>query len=229
MSDQIRTIDERLVSQRTIGEVPGQLRTITEELVSQRTVRETETFMWREQQAISTQVSENVVGVRGGIDTLAKEVQAMSASYTARDTQMKERLDEILYQILNLKLEGQREGRVVEVEDELEPGSALPVSSRGAGPCLGFMESIKRLCRVVGRERGRPTIGGDRDVVAALLSMLGCMGSDDFLRDAVSSGAVRPGCCEDCSGHHLQDLKACLLSVHGSLASSQRVLLGQTG
>lgn len=185
--------------------------------------------MWREQQTISAQVSENVVGIRGGVDTIGREVQAMFTNYTARDTQMKERLDEILYQILNLKLEGQRESSVVEIEDELEPGSAFPVSSRRAGPCLGLMESIKRLCRVAGREQGRPTIGGDRDVVAALLSMLVCMGSDDFLRDAESSGAMSSECCEDCSDHHLRDLKACILSVYGSIASSQRVLLGQTG
>lgn len=229
MSDQLRTIDERLVSQRTIGEVPGQLRTITEELVSQRTVRETETLLWQEQQTISAQVSENVVGIRGGVDTIGRELHAMSASYASRNTHMNERLDEILYQILNLKLDGQRESRVVEVDDEVEMGSILRTDQWGTRPCLGLMESIKRLCRVVRREKIHPKIGGDKDVVAALLAMLGCMGSDEFLRDAVLSGVVTPGCCDDCSGHHLQELKECLSSVHSILASSQRILLDRSG
>lgn len=188
-----------------------------------------ETVLWREQQTISAQVSESVVGIRGGIDTIGREVQAMSANYTASDMQMKERLDEILYQILNLKLEGQRESTVVELEDDVELGSIFPTDQVGAGPCVGFMESVKRLCRVVGREQDRPAIGGDRDVVAALLAMLGCMGSEDFLRGAASSGMVKRGCCGDCSRQHLQDLKVCLLSVHGILTSSQRVMLNQSG
>lgn len=220
--DQLAIIDRRLVSQQEMIQVPGQLRTISQELIQQRTERRTETTMWEEHRTTLGQVSHGVSHLRQGMDSATQE---MLTAQAAQGTETNQKLDKILEQMLKLTLERQQPNMVIEVSHH---GPPTPEPTN-LGPCSNLLDSIARLCRLVDTQQGSMRHHNSPDVVNALLAMLSCMMSGEFLQGAVAAHLVKVGLCERCHGRHLETLKTCVSSVYGVLLSSRRTTLNHHG
>lgn len=222
MPDQLGAINEQLASQQGISRFPDELRTIREELVAQRTQRGTETTIWKEQQTTLGQVSDGVEYLRSEMDSAIQGVQVVT---TAQATQTDQKLNEILEQILKLSLGRQKPSRVVNVPEHGHVSADTP----GPRHCSELMTSLTQLCGLVNWKQARTAPPETRDVVKELLTTVSHMMSEGFLQGVIAANLVRGGLCEKCCRQHVGELETCLSSVYGVLLSARQITVNRHG
>ena len=193
--------------------------------MSQRTEREVETTRWRQQETTLGRVSQGLDHFTGGIDLVRQEVQVVTTSQAAEATQMNQKLNAILEQILKLSLGRQQSSRAVELPDH----GHLPPEEPMLGPCPDLIASITHLCALADKRQTTMALIEAKNVIKCLLAIISYMLSGDFMQGAVAASFLEAPPCGKCHRLHIEDVKACLSSVYSVLLSARHIAVNHQG